>query len=79
MCSGRKVLQAARSVTWTPLERLQVKVNGLTESRHFVVCNGRRVPLHPTGTEGEYVAAFGFGRGRQLPAADHRNSVTAHL
>jgi uncharacterized protein (DUF2126 family) len=42
------------------LERLQVKVQGMTDSRHHIACNGRAVPLHPTGTEGEYVAGVRF-------------------
>ncbi|MEI7728851.1 MAG: transglutaminase family protein [Verrucomicrobiota bacterium] len=42
------------------LERLQIKVRGMTDSRHVVACNGRRVPLHPTGTEGEFVAGIRF-------------------
>ncbi len=42
------------------LDRLQVKVQGLTDTRHFVTCNGRVVPLHPTGTGGEYVAGVRF-------------------
>ena len=42
------------------LERLEVKVRGLIDSRHFVACNGRALPLHPTGTEGEYVAGVRF-------------------
>ena len=42
------------------VERLQVKVRGMTDSRHFIACNGRAVPLHPTGTEGEYVAGVRF-------------------
>jgi len=42
------------------LERLQVKVRGLIDSRHVITCNGRQVPLHPTGTEGEYVAGIRF-------------------
>jgi uncharacterized protein (DUF2126 family) len=42
------------------LERLQVKVTGMTDSRHTVACNGRRIPLHPTGNEGEFVAGVRF-------------------
>jgi uncharacterized protein (DUF2126 family) len=42
------------------LERLQVKVRGMTDSRHCVACNGRAVPLQPTGVDGEYVAGVRF-------------------
>jgi uncharacterized protein (DUF2126 family)/transglutaminase-like putative cysteine protease len=42
------------------VERLQVKVVGLIDSRHQVICNGRQVPLHPTGIPGEFVAAVRF-------------------
>ncbi len=42
------------------LERLQVKVQGMIDSRHRVACNGHPVPLHPTGMEGEYVAGVRF-------------------
>ena len=52
------------------IERLQVKLSGLTESRYVVACNGRRVPLHNTGTHGEYVAGVRF-RAWQPPSALH--------
>jgi uncharacterized protein (DUF2126 family) len=37
-----------------------VKVNGLTNSRYIVTCNQRRVPLHSTGTNGEFVGAVRY-------------------
>jgi uncharacterized protein (DUF2126 family)/transglutaminase-like putative cysteine protease len=41
-------------------ERVQVLVRNMTDTRHVVACNGRRVPLHPTGTSGEYVAGVRY-------------------
>jgi len=42
------------------VERLQVKVSGLTNTRHLVTCNGRHVPLQSTGVQGEYVAGVRY-------------------
>ena len=42
------------------VERMQLRVRGLTDSRHAVTCNGRRLPLHPTGIAGEFVAGVRF-------------------
>ncbi|HLG53732.1 MAG TPA: transglutaminase family protein [Vicinamibacterales bacterium] len=52
------------------VERLQVKVSGMTGTRHLVTCNGRRVPLHPTGTVGEFVAGVRY-RAWQPPSGLH--------
>ena len=46
-------------------ERLQIKVRGMTDRRHVVTCNGTRVPLHPTGTNGEFVAGLYEGLQRE--------------
>lgn len=42
------------------LERMQVKVQGMTDPRHKITVNGRQLPLHPTGTKGEYVAGVRY-------------------
>jgi len=60
---------AARYVD-SSVERVQVKVRGLTDPRYVVTCNGRRIPLHPTGTKGEFVAGVRF-RAWQPPSCLH--------
>ena len=58
------------------VERLQVKVTGMTGERHAVACNGWKLPLHSTGTEGEYVAGVRF-RAWAPPNALHP-TIPAH-
>jgi len=42
------------------VERLQVKARGLTGDRFAITVGGYRVPLHPTGTNGEFVAGVRY-------------------
>ncbi len=52
------------------VERLEVKVNGMSGDRYVVTCNGRQVPLSPTGRNGEAVAGVRY-RAWQPPSALH--------
>lgn len=52
------------------LERVEVKVKNFVDERYTLTCNGVKVPLHGTGTEGEYVAGVRY-RAWQPPNALH--------
>ncbi|MEW6479626.1 MAG: transglutaminase family protein [Pseudomonadota bacterium] len=42
------------------LERIEVRVTGWNDSRYRITCNGRTLPLQPTGTAGEHVAGVRY-------------------
>ena len=52
------------------LERVQIKAQGLTDTRHVVTVGGWALPLCPTGTNGEYVCGLRY-RAWQPPNALH--------
>ena len=52
------------------VERMQIKVVGMTGGRHAATCNGRALPLTPTGIPGEFVAGIRF-RAWSPPSALH--------
>ena len=52
------------------VERLEVKVSGMSGDRYVVTCNGRPVPLTATGRNGEAVAGVRY-RAWQPPSALH--------
>ncbi len=52
------------------VERIQVRAKGLVSERFAVACNGRRLPLQPTGTHGDLVCGVRF-RAWQPPHCLH--------
>ncbi|QFZ86470.1 IMP dehydrogenase [Variovorax paradoxus] len=58
------------------LERIEVRVTGLNESRHVVTVNGKVLPLQPTGVTGEFVAGVRY-KAWNPPSALHP-SIPAH-
>jgi uncharacterized protein (DUF2126 family) len=52
------------------LERVQVHLTGATDGRHVVTCNGRLLPLHPSGTRTGFIAGVRY-RAWQPPSCLH--------
>jgi uncharacterized protein (DUF2126 family) len=52
------------------LERVQIKAQGLTDTRHVITAGGWALPLCPTGANGEYVCGLRY-RAWQPPNALH--------
>ncbi|MEP6940858.1 MAG: transglutaminase family protein, partial [Rudaea sp.] len=58
------------------VERLQVHVTGLAPDRYVVSCNGRAIPLRPSGTVGEFVAGVRYKAWQ--PASALHPMIQAH-
>jgi len=58
------------------LERIEVRVSGLNDSRHVITVNGRAMSLQPTGRVGEHVAGVRY-RAWQ-PAASLHPTIGVH-
>src|SRR6202022_3338502 len=57
------------------VERLQIKATGLAPDRYVIACNGRRVPLRPTGAVGEFVAGGRYKAGPPPPPLHQTKAV----
>jgi uncharacterized protein (DUF2126 family)/transglutaminase-like putative cysteine protease len=58
------------------VERLQVMVHDMAGDRYIVTCNGRKLPLQPTGIRGSYVAGVRFKAWQQ--AASLHPTIKEH-
>ena len=57
------------------LERIQVKIFGITKGRHLLTCNGRVIPLKETGVQDEYVAGIRY-KAWHPPSSLHPNILS---
>jgi len=58
------------------LERMEVRVTGLNESRYVITCNGVALPMQNTGTVGEFVAGARTRRGIRQAACTPASAST---
>ncbi|MDB2439840.1 transglutaminase family protein, partial [Hellea sp.] len=68
----------SRSVD-TTVERLELKVQNLTEGRYQITCNGRHVPLHKTLDEANLVAGIRFKAWAQPSSLHPKMKIDAPL
>ncbi|HRI19059.1 MAG TPA: transglutaminase family protein, partial [Burkholderiaceae bacterium] len=61
------------------VERVQLHVNGLVDDRHVLTCNGRVIPLQPTGNVGEFVGAVRYRAWQAVSALHPSIDVQAPL
>ena len=61
------------------VERVQLKVSGLIGDRHVLSCNGRVIPLQPTGVVGEFVGAVRYRAWQAVSALHPTIDVQAPL
>jgi uncharacterized protein (DUF2126 family) len=61
------------------VERVQVKLSGLAPDRYVIACNGRRLPLRPTGAVGEFVAGVRYRAWQPSSALHPRIGVNSPL
>ena len=52
------------------VERMQVKITGMTSERYLLACNGRRIPLQPAAAQGVWFGGVRF-RAWQPPSCLH--------
>src|SRR5208282_565306 len=57
---GEELGAATSRYVDSSVERLQVRVDGLTDSRYAITCNRHAIPIQPTDTPGTYVGGVRY-------------------